>query len=231
MGKYNTGSSDDNFYDASPNELLERAKDYSEGNKNLEITLLNLWKNGIKTIGCCIGHNEYNPLYYNGIGYIAFRLDNDNAFKYLNMIYVLYKKLRIENIDLLIDEGSTSIHFPYKYSNIIFGVLKKLSKTDFSKYNSIMKIEPIIETIDFSKSINMSFDCMITSKTIKTAIYNEEDLEVVFPDEAIVPLNNCDEISFPFVVKCNYDNINKITELIKDYTISHGNKLKNGNTK
>ena len=59
-----------------PEELFEKAaKDFSEGNKELEDLLLYCFRNNIKTIACCAGHKENNSF-----PYISFKI-NDKTFK------------------------------------------------------------------------------------------------------------------------------------------------------
>ena len=215
--KYNNGYSQDNFYNAQIDELLERAKEYSEGNRDLELTLLNLWKQGIKTIGCCIGHAEDDPKYTDGIGYLAFRLDNQNSFKYLDMIYKMYEEQKKRDITMIIDESSESIHFPYKYRNTIFNSLKELSKTEFSNYNKETKVNQIIPIMNFSKNLNMSLEYVMKDNKIYVAIYNETEEQLKDVENSIMPIDDCSEIKFPFIVECNQENIKKINVLINNY--------------
>lgn len=71
-GSLNTGK----VVEEIPEELYEKAaKDFSEGNPELEQLLLYCFRNGIQTFACCAGHgDEYYP------PYIAFRI-NDKTYK------------------------------------------------------------------------------------------------------------------------------------------------------
>lgn len=58
----------------------ELAKSYSEGSNELYNCLLELWKNGFETIGCCKGHD--NHVQYIGLN----RNNNDKIIKFLSSI-------------------------------------------------------------------------------------------------------------------------------------------------
>lgn len=63
------------------NEYInDLAKSYSEGNNELYNCLLELWKNGFETIGCCRGHDKH--VQYIGLN----RNNNDKIIKFLSSI-------------------------------------------------------------------------------------------------------------------------------------------------
>ena len=70
---YNDGHIHEDFYEDSEN-LEKIASEFSEGNPLLASTLLTLWKNGIKTHGCCNGHED-NP-----ISYLSIEIDKNSRF-------------------------------------------------------------------------------------------------------------------------------------------------------
>ena len=85
---YNDRNIHNNFYDEPIENLQVRARDYSEGNKDLEETLLNLWKQGVPTTSCCIGHEKKEDNDESGIGFFIFKLDNPKSTEFLNLLYI-----------------------------------------------------------------------------------------------------------------------------------------------
>lgn len=60
------------------------AKEYSEGSKQLEECLLELWNNNFETIGCCKGHTDKIPPTK---AYIGFKFNNnDTNIKFLSSL-------------------------------------------------------------------------------------------------------------------------------------------------
>lgn len=75
---YNDGQVHLDFYDKEV-DIEKIAKEFSEGDPLLCNSLLELWKNGIKTSACCRGHNE------NATAYISLVI-NDNSQKLIQAI-------------------------------------------------------------------------------------------------------------------------------------------------
>ena len=76
-----------------PIELHEKAaKIFSEGNKSLENLLLYCFKNNIKTVACCAGHEEKNKPF----GYLSFKNNEKDIGVILKLIY---KLKNIDNIE------------------------------------------------------------------------------------------------------------------------------------
>lgn len=68
---------DKEFSELSEEQKAEQAKEFSEGNKDLEDILLFLWSKGIKTIACCKGHENH------GRPYVFFHINkiDDKVFR------------------------------------------------------------------------------------------------------------------------------------------------------
>ena len=100
---YNDGNVHIDFYDKNSNKE-EIAEQFSEGDPELKKVLLELWKNNIKTVACCRGHNDKEMIEYvdlgiamgnaidkvkNAANYVTSDIDNDgiyNALKHFNII-------------------------------------------------------------------------------------------------------------------------------------------------
>ena len=69
--------------------MAKSAKEFSEGDKNLESILLNLWEMGIETVACCIGRNEENHPEDDSIfkiPYLTIKIDEQNYSKVITLI-------------------------------------------------------------------------------------------------------------------------------------------------
>lgn len=84
---YNDGKVHTEFY----NEDVDRkeiAKQFSEGDEQLEKCLLDLWNNGIQTTACCCGHDTEE---YTRLPYISLEFNHDvsglinNLYSYMNL--------------------------------------------------------------------------------------------------------------------------------------------------
>ena len=75
-GKFNTGVPLDakQILRADKNTQREYAEDFSEGSESLQRLLLSLWERGVRTVGCCAGHEHEDPE-TNVIPYISFELN------------------------------------------------------------------------------------------------------------------------------------------------------------
>lgn len=125
------------------NEILcnmdKYAKEFSEGEPQLENVLKNLWKNNFKTIGCCKGHEDH------GRQYIGLkRKDNKKIVKLLSglskddlTITFLFKNVGIQK---------------NKESDIYSNVLNSLEET-----NEVKIDEDILKVIDFIDNNNYDY--------------------------------------------------------------------------
>ncbi len=212
---YNDGNPQDNFYGESEENLQVRARDYSEGNKDLEITLLNLWKQGIPTNSCCIGHEKREDNDESGMGYFIFELKNPKSTKYLNLIYKMFEEIKVEGIYLSINPYYISVNFPREYGDLIFKMLNKISETDLSKKNEELEINPILEAIELAKNNNLFYSCSVEQGKIKISIYDY--INNNYSEIPTIALEDCNELKLPIILECTYQNINKLTELVTKY--------------
>ena len=129
--KYNDGHPHDDFYSKSPEELEKIAKEFSEGNEILQQTLLNLWQKGIKTRGCCNGHNDSirKP-------YISLEVSENNL---LWLIGIINSILDVAGEDVEIDFSGqknmliTTIIPTEEQKNFIFNILAQNAQENIIK--------------------------------------------------------------------------------------------------
>ena len=212
---YNDGNIYDNFYDEPIEKLQARARDYSEGNKDLEATLLNLWKQGVPTTSCCIGHEKKEDNDESGIGFFIFKLENPKSTEFLNLIYIMFEEIKVEGIYLDISSNYISVNFPREYGNLIFKMLNKLSEKDLSLENEELEINPILEIIELAKKNNMFYSCTIEQGKIQITIY--DDTKHNYSEIPRIALEECNELKLPIILECTYQNIDKLTELVTKY--------------
>ena len=214
---YNNGHSDTSFFGCASNEeLQERARDYSEGNKDLESILLNLWERNIQTKGCCIGHEKS----YDKEGYLAFKLDNENSFKCLNMLLSMLEKLNIEKIEIVIFDNRVGFYFPYQSRDIVFSSVLELSKRNFDDYEEDSKFQKLMETLCFSNTIGLNTEMIISSKKIQITIYNEETKDIGIDQNKILPLHQITEFKLPFIIVCRYDELEEAAKVLQRFIAS-----------
>ena len=125
------------------NEILcnmdKYAKEFSEGEPQLEKTLKKLWENDFVTIGCCKGHKDH------GRQYIGLkRKDNKKIMKLLSA-------LNKEDITISFLFKNISIK-KNKESDIYSNVLNSLEKVDDIKID-----EDILKVIDFIDNSNYDY--------------------------------------------------------------------------
>lgn len=125
------------------NEILcnmdKYAKEFSEGEPQLEKTLKKLWENEFVTIGCCKGHGDHRRQYI-GIK----RKDNRKIVKLLSA-------LNKEDITITFLLKNVVIK-KNKESDIYFNVLDSLEKLDDIKID-----EDILKVIDFIDNNNYDY--------------------------------------------------------------------------
>lgn len=175
-----------NFEDIKKNKE-KYAKEFSEGNSDLESCLLKLWNNDICTVGCCIGHGISSP-------YIAFELNYnvDSIKKILNNIIK-------ENIRL---------NFTCNEFNKTIGI-KSIDSNDFSVFKKIYAaIDKDINSDNYDLEINkcLSWD----SGYYNSVYYYNKD------NKRVIVTNNIDEIN-NLKNKYKYDLINKKINLYQFY--------------
>lgn len=212
---YNDRNIHNNFYDEPIENLQVRARDYSEGNKDLEVTLLNLWKQGVPTTSCCIGHEKKEDNDESGIGFLIFKLDNPKSTEFLNLLYIIFEKIKVEGIYLDISPNYISVNFPREYGDLIFKMLNKLSEKDLSKKNEELEINPILEVIETANKNELFYNCSIEEGKIQISLYDY--IKDNYSEIPKISLEECSELKLPIVLECTYQNIDKLSELVTKY--------------
>lgn len=73
-------------------EQSDLARQFSEGNKSLEVLLLGLWSRNIETVGCCAGHEFYDDIDGCLISSPAIGIRyNNNSKYYLSRVFAYIK--------------------------------------------------------------------------------------------------------------------------------------------
>ena len=211
---YNNGSSDMRFFDsASEEELQERAKDYSEGNSDLELTLLNLWNHRIKTKGCCIGHND------NSKGYLSFMLNDKNSYKYLNEVFRLHQRLDVKDIEFMIDEECATMYYDRRIGSAVLYSLRRISEMDFSKKNEDPKeLEFVKKIVDFCNRLGLRCNFIVLKDGVELAIYSR--YVRLSRDTYDAPFSLTDsnsEIKFPFYAECSYSDLEQVFKILEEH--------------
>ncbi len=208
---YNDGSSDIKFFGkASLEELKERAKDYSEGNEDLEKTLLILWDKQIRTKACCVGHDDES------YGYFCFLLDNDESFKYLKNIYQWLRMGEREEIKLSIENKSASLYFPRQYSNFVFSSLKELCNKEDELSEEFDSLLDIMNTCD---TMNLISRFELSNKDVHIFVYNHFDCIIKLDDNVSYSIDDIEknEPQLPFYVECSFADYERVHSYIQKH--------------
>ena len=121
----------------SDNQKREYAYRYAEGNEYLYNLLLNLWNNGIYTLGCCGGHIEKNEP-YTYFSYMLTSMEANALSAYIIELVDKYKDLDLKCF-ILGPHPKTkfldfSFKFPIEYSEMIISeIISFLNNIDYRK--------------------------------------------------------------------------------------------------
>lgn len=157
MENYNTGHVVD-FFEIT--DYVKAAKDFSEGNSELEQLLLNCFSKGIKTVASCKGHPETGQE-----PYIAFSYCFDNQ----QVIYAILSRLEDKGVSFRYNKVSNNSYFSFNFDeynevstlfNEINTVINEFNKEKdyfltlpryLQEYVSIVKIAEIDESLRINK--------------------------------------------------------------------------------
>ena len=180
---YNNGVPVNGVLEAGIIKKYLMAKNFSEGNKDLEHLLWQCWKNGINTISCCAGHPETME---KSIAYIVVELNENSELFLENAISAIMEK-NITGIQ--IDFGISSKVNPTisfyamdeNQKDLLFNLLSSSIGSKKQEYNSVYfdivsKFKWM--AVDLEKSINYS----ITNSSMSLFIANEGWV-IINPDE------------------------------------------------
>ncbi len=153
------------FYEDIITDKEKYAKVFSEGDIYLEKLLLEVWNQGIHTIGCCRGHNEKKS-------YIAFDL-NVNIDKVIDIL----KKIKKENL------GISFIHSDNKYSmsikscnisNSIKNIVNNMNKEIDDLSDDLEKTINYLNNRAKKEYLNIQFKYLNNSKIIYINTWDKE---------------------------------------------------------
>ncbi len=102
----------------SEQEMKKQAKVFSEGNSELEQILIELWKNGVQTIGCCSGHNGKE------VPYISFYIDTLEDGLLSDLLLDTLKK-DSEILSISIKRGHSAIEEEFDDVGNVVGQVKR----------------------------------------------------------------------------------------------------------
>jgi len=166
---YNDGKVHTDFFDKPKEELDLIAKEFSEGNENLEELLKTLWSKKIKTSACCIGHKKSKSLFLNEntgeiiekdnnlVSYISIVIDDESKNKIMPLITSMLEKYK-DKIDVKISTNHAllkpvlSIHCDMDIKDDFFKSLSEAVKKDEQKNNLLIDF-----ALDFEKKGNELF--------------------------------------------------------------------------
>ena len=156
---YNNGSTT-NFDKIE--DYIKAAKEFSEGDKELEKLLLYCFSNRIKTVACCKGHKENKSL-----PYIAFSYNENN-------------KEFIYNLMSLFNNYDINISFVKSIGGYIFSI--RSIKEDFELFKTINNyLEEKTKDINITDDFKQYIDIMDTS--YENAILNNENFRIEYLKE------------------------------------------------
>ena len=173
---YNNGQIIQNFYNLDEEELKKIANDFSEENILLKELLLALWKQGIKTEGCCKGHKEKNQLPYISIK----SSDNLSLYVISQIIELLLQELNDEiyisflnnqNNDLVI-----SFYTTIENSNKMFNFISQIQNTSWKKCEFTKIMLDIIKLQRLFQVMNLSYQLQISKKEMQIGIAQKNSL-------------------------------------------------------
>ena len=209
MESYNNGLIIDiNSYSISEREKM--AKDFSEGNPELKLFLLECWQMNIITSSCCIGDSQPNP-------FVVFDFYNSP----------LNKIKKILSGACLLDDVKIDIHKsnPKAEGEQLLETCKNipninLSNSQLSKINYSIKNEINIE-VSLMISIPKNKSNELFEALYKSSISNEENKELDYLLEQIEKLVSLSKKeNFNFKIFCNkttpyrFDFLNSRTTMI-----------------
>lgn len=139
-------------------DYQKAAKDFSEGNKELENLLLNCFSKGIKTVACCGGHENENRK-----PYISFSYSYENE----QYIYAIISKLKDSGLNFRYNKLSDGKSFFSVEAGQTF---------DFNKTSALFNsISYIINSFDIEKNYyeELPRDLQIYSSIVKSSENDE----------------------------------------------------------
>lgn len=232
---YNDGKIHTEFY----NEDVDRkeiAKQFSEGDEQLEKCLLELWNNGIQTTACCRGHDTDEYIYR---PYIMLKFDH-NIYGLIDNLYN-YMVLP-ENRD------SIGLDFGYDYKNGRFNfsitmdseqskqqclnfISRCLNNHKSDDLPTLGNIASVANDLLVFACIN-NLDCRFTVASDKDMnfYYTHPGIRPIFGDSDLHLDNIIDDIKDnhslpPVPISCNENSIKQFLDLINQKKVTIAKKI------
>lgn len=139
-------------------DYQKAAKDFAEGNRELEQLLLNCFSKGIKTIACCGGHEDKNRK-----PYISFSYSSENE----QLIYAIISKLK---------DSGFNFRYNKRSNGKSFFSIEEGQSFDFSKASTLFNdINDVVNSFDIKKDYyaELPRDLQKYSSIIKTSETDE----------------------------------------------------------
>lgn len=197
-------------------DLTEFAVEFSEGDNLLKETLLNLWKNNIKTFGCCIGHDLPE---YTLVAYLSIIIDQHS----IDFIKQLYNKLHLSN-------NGVSFSISSKDKTGIFTTYMRDGSKDYvlNSYNECIGektsannsyIDECLFLLEYANSLNLIFSIDFNKDDTLVMFRKPNDTTKVIDflplDEVLPSLDNLADVSHLFI-HCKTDELNIIVEILRN---------------
>lgn len=216
---YNDGQVHTDFYDKEVDKI-EIAKQFSEGDIQLQDCLLKLWEKGIKTLACCRGHGDTS------IAYISLVFDENSSDLIYNICDYMYFSEEPVELDFSNhkDYDSVSIDMPSERSKHQW--LDFISKCannqnyDFSFSTAIPTTA--MELLAFANREGLSCRYSVNKDEMMFG-YCQPGVLQVFGDNALQLDDIIDDIKtkgeLPLApISCNENSIGKFLNLISSKT-------------
>lgn len=162
---YNDGEVHTDFYDYDAIDKESIAKQFSEGDIQLQNCLIKLWDKGIKTVACCRGHDEKQSAYIS----LMFDIRSEQLIDDIcNYMYCQENTDEIE-LDFFFDNGNNTFAIYMKNElvkqkclDFISNSINNVDNVNFN-YKPQTKIPMIAEgLLSFAKRINLSCRYVVT---------------------------------------------------------------------
>jgi len=214
---YNDGNVHTEIFEQSTERQQEIAKDFSEGNKLLEKTLLELWKKNIKTIACCNGHEEKEARFY-----ISLAIDDNStslASEIVDYIYKSDSSSSYINFRKMKGYLTETIYLDIKdRDSFLLSINSILKETnEIHKKNDVIKKAKLFD--DFTKNYNLNFNYSIDkdksmfnlTKEVSVLLFGNEKVQL---KNYIDKMKETGDIPLKVPFECDDETLNEFFNII-----------------
>ena len=205
------------FYNQKEEVLQQLANEFSEGNIYLENTLLNLWKNDIKTQGCCNGHNDKESF-----PYINILIDNSNLYKINNIIKYFMEYNEEINITFCQNTNNLWVTINMKEDieeekkNQIFKIIGQLANKEDEQIDDTLTNMILLAKVIKENNLTMKYNIDKEENTIAITkpfqLFNNEGQDIPYLKDALIALKENAKLSLG-IYKCNEEDIKEFVHL------------------